>query len=118
MASSDTEQGSGLASACSEYDHAAECPLDCWWCDDSAMCVSDWQVCAGPTGGGGWVSTAVSVCALLLIIGVPLFLCVRGIRGQLETLPPPRGEIEHAADDCLPSPYYQSGCAQSTPIVP
>merc|ERR1712087_314130 len=75
------------------------------------MCVSDWQVCAGPTGGGGWVSTAVSVCALLLIIGVPLFLCVRGIRGQLETLPPPRGEIEHAADDCLPSPYYQSGCA-------
>mmetsp|Transcript_5517 Transcript_5517/g.12169 ORF Transcript_5517/g.12169 Transcript_5517/m.12169 type:complete len:150 (-) Transcript_5517:724-1173(-) len=107
-----TELGSGGAGApCKAYGSVTECPLDCWWCEDTAICVADWHACDAPQSGG-WASATLSVGALALFLGLPVFLCARGLSGQLDSMPPPpTDDLEtYTHDECMPGADYHSGC--------
>ena len=63
---------------CASYNTRTDCSSQCFWCDDTKVCVLHWPLCEPPPVGPGGASTVlVPLLVLALVLGGGALLCSR-----------------------------------------
>jgi len=77
----------GSGPSCSDASSVDACPIQCFFCIDSNFCADDWRTCQGaaPTDDG-WLSTVLSLTAVVLCVAAVALMCSRGWDGAREAI--------------------------------
>ncbi|KAL1525565.1 hypothetical protein AB1Y20_020419 [Prymnesium parvum] len=102
------EYGSGPTPVtCGVYTAREACPPQCWWCDETDVCVLHWTLCQPPSGDstGGAGAVLVPLLVLVFLLGGGALLSFRWSDGSEH----PQDSISVLARDGLEGTAYRRG---------